>query len=215
MIETGDIFTFVGAIEKSYQMAIKWFTASPVSHVGICYKNNDGQVFLMEASRVGFINTDLHEIIHKYSKKYPLMIYRKLEVERTKQFYKNFENFVETHKDKEYTPIKTKEGLLELIKSAVDIRVPLYKKDIFHNKEDVSTLFCSELVAVAFNAMGILELDDYIPSNEYTPADFSNINEHIQWGPERERLKNLKNNASLVDEVFVHPEKGKDCILSN
>jgi hypothetical protein len=44
-----------------------------------------------------------------------------------------------------------------------------------HSKgEDLSSLFCSELVAEAYQCMGLL--DDYpkgLPSNEYTPLDFS------------------------------------------
>lgn len=210
MVETGDIFTFVGRIQKPYQMAIKWFTASPVSHVGICYKDDDEQLFLIEADHIGFNKVDLHRIIHKYSRRFPLMIYRKLEVERNEKFHQNFKEFMEEYKDTPYTPMKTKEGLIELIKSAVDIRIPLFKTDIFHNKEERNSLFCSELVAIAFSYLGLLEIDEYIPSNEYTPADFSKINENIQWGPERERLKNLMNGAKLAEELFVHPEEDED-----
>lgn len=39
------------------------------------------------------------------------------------------------------------------------------------NAEDLSSLFCSELVAEAYRALGLL--GDGVPSSEYTPADFA------------------------------------------
>jgi hypothetical protein len=206
LVETGDLFTFIGKVEKSYQMAIKWFTASPVSHVGICYKPDDGPPQFIEATRHGFESFDLHDRIHYFAGRYPLIIFRKLHAPRDDEFHTNFEKFIDENKEKEYTPMKTASGLIELMKSAMDLRVPILKYDIFHNKQDLSTLFCSELVAEAYSHVGILDLDDYIPSNEYTPADFSRINENWQWGPERERLDNLNKGAYLGDEIFVHPE---------
>jgi len=43
------------------------------------------------------------------------------------------------------------------------------------NKEDLSSVFCSELVAEALQRLGVLyehNEDGGYPSNEYTPADF-------------------------------------------
>ena len=53
---------------------------------------------------------------------------------------------------------------LELIKAA-------YDGPFGHNEEDISSLFCSELVAEAYQRLGLLSEEK--PSNEYTPADFS------------------------------------------
>jgi hypothetical protein len=40
--------------------------------------------------------------------------------------------------------------------------------------EDLSSLFCSELIAEAYQVMGLLpEYPEGLPSNEYTPMDFS------------------------------------------
>jgi len=59
--------------------------------------------------------------------------------------------------------------------------------------EDLSSLFCSELVAEAYQAMGLLpEYPAGLPSNEYTPIDFS----------DRRPLKLLKN-YSLGAEVAI------------
>jgi Permuted papain-like amidase enzyme, YaeF/YiiX, C92 family len=53
---------------------------------------------------------------------------------------------------------------LELLKAAWDY-------SLGRNQEDLSSLFCSELVAEAYQRLGLL--DGNKPSNEYIPADFS------------------------------------------
>lgn len=74
---------------------------------------------------------------------------------------------------------------IELIKSA-------YDGPLGRNAEDLSSLFCSELVAEAYQRMGLLA--DGVPSNEYTPADFS----------QKRNLTLLK--GSLADEVLIKDE---------
>ena len=60
-----------------------------------------------------------------------------------------------------------KKNMMELLKSAYD--------GIFgENKEDLSSLFCSEMIAAAFQKIGLLAKK--LPSNEYTPKDFSTEN---------------------------------------
>ena len=59
-------------------------------------------------------------------------------------------------------PYETDE--LELIKSA-------YDGPLGENKEDLDSVFCSELVAEAYQCLGLLSNE--IPSNELTPRDFS------------------------------------------
>ncbi len=58
------------------------------------------------------------------------------------------------------------------------------------NEEDLSSLFCSELVAEAYQSLGLLPQD--LPSNEYTPADFS-----------QNRMKKLLGGFSLSDEILL------------
>jgi len=41
------------------------------------------------------------------------------------------------------------------------------------NEEDLSTLFCSELIAASYQALGLLPGSKIKTSNEYTPSDFS------------------------------------------
>jgi len=57
---------------------------------------------------------------------------------------------------------------------------------------DLSSLFCSELVAAAFQSMGLLR--DRPPSNNYTPKDFSS--------DRRPRLR-LLDGATLGPEIFL------------
>ena len=49
-----------------------------------------------------------------------------------------------------------------------------YDGDLGANKEDLSAIFCSELVAEAYQSMGLL--DKKHASNEFTPADFTEEN---------------------------------------
>ncbi len=60
------------------------------------------------------------------------------------------------------------ESKVELMRSA-------YDGFLGDNKEDLSSVFCSELVAEALQRLGVLyehNEDGGYPSNEYTPADF-------------------------------------------
>jgi hypothetical protein len=57
------------------------------------------------------------------------------------------------------------------------------------NTEDLSSLFCSELVAEAYQRLGLLGEDK--PSNEYVPADFS----------DKRQLKLLR--GALGPEIFL------------
>jgi len=65
---------------------------------------------------------------------------------------------------------------LQLIRSALDFHQD-YFTFLKNKEEDLSSLFCSELVAAAYQRMGLLEFDktseNYKTSNEYTPDDFT------------------------------------------
>lgn len=74
---------------------------------------------------------------------------------------------------------------IELIKAA-------YDGPLGRNAEDLSSLFCSELVAEAYQRLGLISADK--PSNEYTPADFS----------EKKQLTLLK--GTLGKEVLLKAE---------
>ena len=62
----------------------------------------------------------------------------------------------------------------ELILSALDFQEE-YLSFLRNTKEDLSSLFCSELVAEAYMRMGLWDRKKL--SNEYTPDDFASIND--------------------------------------
>ena len=64
----------------------------------------------------------------------------------------------------------------ELILSAIDVQEE-YLSFLRNTKEDLSSLFCSELVAEAYKRMGLLGGKKL--SNEYTPDDFASNNDKI------------------------------------
>lgn len=80
----------------------------------------------------------------------------------------------------------------ELILSAFDFQEE-YLSFLRNTKEDLSSLFCSELVAEAYKRMGLLTGK---LSNEYTPDDFSSKNDkelNLQFGKlEKEEYVELK-----------------------
>ena len=79
---------------------------------------------------------------------------------------------------------------IELILSAVDAQEK-YLSFLRNTHEDLSSLFCSELVAEAYKRMGILNTTKY--SNEFTPDDFSSA-----------RGSGLKLNfGTLEPEVYI------------
>lgn len=64
--------------------------------------------------------------------------------------------------------------MIELMKLRKELAGRPYEQSIIElikSAEDLSSLFCSKLVAEAYQRLALL--DDKKPSNEYSPADFS------------------------------------------
>lgn len=85
--------------------------------------------------------------------------------EQRKQMYKDLLKFRTVVQGRPYETSN-----LELIRSALDFKEE-YLSFLRNSHEDLSSLFCSELVAEAYKRMGILKTDKL--SNEFTPDDFS------------------------------------------
>lgn len=171
-MKTGDIILFSGKGNISH--GIKLVTNSKWSHVGMVLRLPESKaVFLWESTTL----SNLKDAIDGRSKKGVQLV---LLSERVKAYQgeisvrhlKNFEldkigylklmKFRERVKNRPYEKDK-----LELIKSA-------YEGPLGHNEEDLSSLFSSELVAEAYQQIGLLlEEPKGIPSNEYTPKDFA------------------------------------------
>ena len=91
---------------------------------------------------------------------------RHLNAEITEQMFHNFERFRLEVQDRAY-----EKNLLDLLSAAIDIPfLPMLR-----GKPNLKTIFCSELIAEAYMVMGLLPYNKFLPSDEYTPADFTNI----------------------------------------
>lgn len=167
-IETGDIILYSG--KGPISTGIKAATFSHWSHVGMAVRVPRPDLVLVyqsttlskamdltsgEAVQGVQINL-LSESIRIYNGDIGV---RHLDVLRTPAMIQALTLFREEMKGKPY-----EENKLELIKSAWD-------GPFGHNEEDLSSLFCSELVAEAYQRMGLLSEEK--PSNEYTPKDFA------------------------------------------
>ncbi len=78
-------------------------------------------------------------------------------------------------------------------RSKVELFKAAYDGPFGHNSEDLSSIFCSELVAEAYQCLGLVSENK--SSNEYTPADFS-----------EKRMKELKADFYLSKEILVKDE---------
>lgn len=153
-LKTGDILLFSG--KGGISEGIKFFTLSKWSHVGMVYKIDDpldakGSVFCWESTTLGEINdadtgkltkgvqrVELSERLERcFAKGYEISV-RQLSKTLTDDMIRALNNFRHEVSGRPYEKDK-----IELIKSAYD--------GIFgENKEDLSSLFCSELVAEAY-----------------------------------------------------------------
>lgn len=173
-LKTGDIVLFSG--KGAFSSTIKWFTKSEFSHVGmVVVLEGYDSVMIWESTTLSNI-TDLDtgtlrqgvqlgylsERIDKYDGEIKI---RKLSVKPSRAQIDKLSKLRAKLKGKPYEKSK-----IELIKSA-------YDGVLGSNKEDISSLFCSELVAEAYYSMGLLSKPP--ASNEYTPADWSSQNKDI------------------------------------
>ena len=187
-LRTGDLVLFSG--KGRISNGIKWITSSEWSHVGMVVIMEEwDQVVLWESTTLsdlediesgkatkGVQSVFLSERLRTYDGKAAV---RQLDVDRTPKMIGDLKKFRQSVRGRPYEKSK-----IELFRSA-------YDGPFGGNSEDLSSLFCSELVAEAYQEMGLL--DPKIPSNEYTPADFS---------AKRQRgLKLLK--GSLGPEIFI------------
>lgn len=94
---------------------------------------------------------------------------------------------------------------IELILSAIDAQEK-YLSFLRNTQEDLSSLFCSELVAEAYKRMGILNTTKI--SNEFTPDDFSSARDShlsLNFGKlEPEVYVELKFDFGLGHQISVY-----------
>jgi hypothetical protein len=193
-INTGDIILFSGKSRVS--SIIKLFSRSPWSHVGMAVRMASDQdvasdlVLLWESTMLSDIpDFDTHNavkgvrlvVLSETVKKYGGTIaLRHLQTDRTPEMLQKLWKFRDEARGRPY-----EENTLELIKSAYD------GLGGENSCEDLSSLFCSELVAATYQAMGLLPSKPV--ASEYTPHDFSTL--------AREPLALV--NATLGEELLL------------
>jgi hypothetical protein len=193
-LKTGDVLLFSG--KGGISEGIKFFTVSKWSHVGLIYKLVDrldpkGTVFCWESTTLsdlkdaetgkltkGVQRVELSERLERcFAKGYEISV-RPLNTSLTDDMLLALNKFRHEVRGRPY-----ERGKIELLKSA-------WEGWLGENKEDLSSLFCSELVAEAYQRMGLLE--EAPPSNEYTPKDFS-----------QEKGLRLMRDYSLGNEILI------------
>jgi hypothetical protein len=189
-LDSGDVLLFAG--ESRFSRGIKRLTRSHWSHSALVARTRgNGALLLWEAT----LDTDLpdvatHEVapgVRLYDLEHWIRHYggetaiRPLRVERTEEMRAGLLAFYEEARGRPY-----ERNRLELFRAVYD--GPLGR----NRKEDLSGFFCSELVAEAYQRMGLLP--DVPVASEYTPHDFSS---------ERRRPLPLLLGATMGAEVLV------------
>ena len=205
-LNTGDIVLFFGYNTNTSYVASKWSYASPINHIGIVIKYPDNSLRIFEANRnEGVIIKDLKSKIETYPSEM-IAIRRLKNYTRTEEFSSIIERFINDHYAKEHD-LKYLDGNLEMIRSAVDLHIPFTKIEIFKNKEEkIDRFFCSELVALLFSQLGLLNLragNELLTSNEFTPPDFSNYGNYTLRKKEVEKKQLFD---KFEDEIFILKE---------
>ena len=170
-LDTGDIVLFSGKGAVSH--GIKWFTVSRWSHLGVVLRLPEREnLLLWESLTKGYMVDVEHGEIRRGVQLVDLarriasydggVAVRRLDIQRTDEMQRAVDRLREELAGRPY-----EQSNIELIRAAVDIK-PI---KLTENVEDLSSIFCSELVAETYQRMGLLPED--IPSNEYTPHDFS------------------------------------------
>ena len=193
-LKTGDILLFSG--KGGISEGIKFFTLSKWSHVGMVYRLDDSRdakssIFCWESTSLsnlrdadtgkltkGVQRVELSERLERcFASGYEISV-RPLAKGLSDDMVRALNDFPHEVSGRPYEKDK-----IELLKAAYD--------GIFgDNREDLSSLFCSELVAEAYQRMGLLT--EKVPANEYTPKDFSS-----------ERGLSLELGYSLLNETAI------------
>jgi len=155
-MRTGDLLLFSGKGPISW--LIKRATRSRFSHVGMVYVMC-GSVFCWESTKMtGQDGVQISLLSRRLIEYNGGVFWRALNAPHYPEVYNALAELREEVKGRCY-----ERSILELLGAALPWR----------NKPDLSSLFCSELVAEAYRRMGLL--GGFKPANEYTPGDFATL----------------------------------------
>lgn len=176
-LQTGDLALFSG--KGGASTGIKWFTDCKWSHVGMLIRMPEWDTLLVwEATTLTNLRDIITGVAHRgvqlVSFSDRLRSYdgnasiRKLDVARTPEMQRALITMRAELKGRPYETDK-----VELLKAA-------YDGPLGANAEDLSSLFCSELIAETYQRMGLLPSGPgALASNEYTPRDFSEAGKRL------------------------------------
>lgn len=166
-LKTGDILLFSG--QEPVSGIIKLVTRSKWSHSAMVLKIPDYDMVFIWESGISkakdffegkpVLGVQLVLLSERLRLSSDPIICRPLKNALTDDQYQKMIEFRNEIKNRPY-----EKNMVELFKSA-------YDGPFGQNKEDLSSIFCSEMIAEALQRVGLLTED--IPSNEWTPADFS------------------------------------------
>jgi hypothetical protein len=163
---------------------IEWVTDSRYSHCATIVRRTDGPYCWQSYQPLGGVTlSPLVQFLVEYQRENhaitPIAWVRHLAVERTEQMSQRLDNLVETlaHPKRPFPSIP------QFAENFIRGRV-------FGDNPGEATVFCSQLVALAYQSMGLL--DDEHPPNWYAPESFST----------RDELR-LNLGASLSDEIRI------------
>lgn len=192
-LKSGDLLFFSG--HSVLGNLIKLFTRSKWSHIALVVRSENNDLFCYEADvdslsdflkkqGTGVRMIPLTEKINQYPGEVALRILNVSQEQELKTMQQQLIEFTKIVKNLPY-----EKSLIEFIRAAYD---GPFGENV---NEDLSSIFCSELVAAAYQHMGLLlPHPPGLSSNEYTPADFA-----------RTTLKLLK--GDLSDIITIKPMK--------
>lgn len=191
-LDTGDIVLFSG--KGLISMGLKVGALCSWSHVAMVVRVTEPDVALLYQStplcrardffdgklKNGVQINVMSQAVNGYDGNVAV---RHLSVARTPEMINGLSRFRREVKDRPY-----EEHILQMVKAVWD-------GPLGHVEEDLSSLFCSELVAEAYQWMGLLPASETHgkPATEYTPKDFSTEGSDID----------LLLGASLGEEIVI------------
>ena len=184
-LKTGDIVLFSGQSQVSG--ILKWFKRSKWSHVGMVVKLPQFDAIMLWESTLLSSATDVETGM-------PSLGVRLVPLSQRiggEVAIRRLENVVLSQEDiDKLSALRVELRGRPYERNPVELFKSVWDLPFGRNEEDLSSVFCSELVAEAYQALGLLPEEQ--PSNEYTPADFSS-----------ERFIPLLKGATLGPEEFV------------
>jgi hypothetical protein len=189
-LQTGDIVLFSGA--SSTGSLIKIFDGALFSHVGLVLRvdfSDDVMLWESTTNTAGLVDIHSGSIIRKGVMVIPLTSkifsgwYNRVAVRRltgidNEKRIEIYKRMLQLRKELQGRPYE--KNHLELLMSGVKF-TDEYLSFLLNRQEDLSSIFCSELVAHVYQELGLIGKERY--SNQYTPDDFtSHRNFTVNYG---------------------------------